>query len=89
MINWGIFFMYVCTLINTASSVTPQIPLCCRKFGSNPGQLRLQHWLSDALATRLHLIHNRGTSHPHSATSHPPKGVMVAVKLMSAGCIVR
>jgi hypothetical protein len=26
-------------------------------LGSYPGQLRLRHWLSDALATRLHLIH--------------------------------
>jgi hypothetical protein len=25
-------------------------------LGSKPGQLRLRHWLSDALTTRLHLI---------------------------------
>jgi hypothetical protein len=31
----------------------------CRpsEFTGNPGQLRLQHWLSDALTTRLDLIH--------------------------------
>jgi hypothetical protein len=49
-----------------------------RMLGSNPGQLRPRHWLSDALATRLHLIHIRlhlihrsATSRPRSATSHP------------------
>jgi hypothetical protein len=26
-------------------------------LGSNAGQLRLRHWLSDALASRLYLIH--------------------------------
>ncbi len=36
-------------LFDTASSAAPKIPLC-------PGQLLLQHWLSDALTTRLDLI---------------------------------
>ncbi len=40
---------------------------------SNPGQLRLRHWLSaDALATRLDLIHILGyISSTSSARSHP------------------
>jgi hypothetical protein len=28
-------------------------------LGSKPGLLRLRHWQSDALSTRLDLIHNR------------------------------
>ncbi len=33
-------------------------------LGSNPGQLRLRHWLSLALTTRLNLIHFSDKSHP-------------------------
>jgi hypothetical protein len=38
-------------LINTASSAAPQATLC------EPGLLRLRHWQSDTLTTRLDLIH--------------------------------
>ncbi len=46
-----IFFMY------RTISAALQIALCTMMLGSNPGQLQPRHWLSDALTTRLDLIH--------------------------------
>jgi hypothetical protein len=55
---FGFFFINV--LFNTASSAAPQIPLTVSEdAGIDPGLLRLWHWQSDALTTRLDLIHSR------------------------------
>jgi hypothetical protein len=51
-----LFFYFLCTLFNTASSAALRF-LCVGEAGMNPGLLQLLHWQSDVLTTRLDFIH--------------------------------
>ncbi len=51
------FFHFLCPIFNTVSFAALLISLCRKMLRSNPERLRLRHWLSDALTTRLDRIH--------------------------------
>jgi hypothetical protein len=67
----GIFWIFkyssqLCFICHTSN--------CRRMLGSNLRLMRLWHWQSDSITTRLDLIHTRLDLIHHSARSHPPLG---------------
>jgi hypothetical protein len=52
------FLYYLCTVFHSTLLHLPPLRIPLRMLGSNPGLLRLWHCQSDALTTRLDLIHN-------------------------------
>jgi hypothetical protein len=78
---WGSLsrtWIFLCTVINTASSAAPQIPLC-RRMLDRTQDWRLRHWQSDALTTRLDLIHLPFPQLQFSSTAHLSKPLLLVM----------